>query len=96
MRQLSHLQLLTVRPLQLSSHGEEVAFLQEWIEGEDVQDLLPDLTDSQAYLYGREAGQLLKLIHSLPAPALLPSWNQRFNAKMDRKIKDYQIGRAHV
>ena len=89
MRQLSHLQLLTVRPLQLSSHGEEVAFLQEWIEGEDVQDLLPDLTDSQAYLYGREAGQLLKLIHSLPAPALLPSWNQRFNAKMDRKIKDY-------
>ena len=89
MRQLSHLQLVTVRPLQLDSYGEEVAFLQEWIEGEDVQDRISGLTDSQAYLYGREAGQLLKLIHSLPAPGQLPPWDQRFNDKIDRKIKDY-------
>lgn len=89
-RQLSHLQWLTVRPIQLGSHEGEVCFLQEWIEGEDAGQVIPGLPENDQYSYGREAGLILKTIHRLPAPPDLPSWDQRFNDKIDRKIKSYQ------
>jgi aminoglycoside phosphotransferase (APT) family kinase protein len=38
---------------------------------------------------GRDAGQYLTRIHSIPAPEGQPDWEARFNAKIDRKIQMY-------
>lgn len=63
--------------------------IQTWIEGRDAEEALPGLTDAEQYAYGLEAGKILKIIHSIPAPDIQPEWETRFNAKMDRKIKMY-------
>ncbi len=63
--------------------------LQTWVEGEDAEDLIPFLAANEQYAYGFEAGKMLKLIHSIPAPANQPPWESYFNRKVDSKIKMY-------
>ncbi len=63
--------------------------LQRWIDGEDAELLIPTLSKEQQYSYGLQAGQALKQIHRIPAPADVESWKIRFNRKIDRKIKLY-------
>ena len=47
--------------------------------------------DSTAqYRYGLDAGRILAKIHTIPAPEDAPSWENRFNAKIDRKIAMYE------
>lgn len=43
--------------------------LLSWIEGEDAQDRLPDLPESDAYRLGRQAGEWLRRMHGLGVPA---------------------------
>lgn len=42
------------------------------------------------YRYGLDAGRILAKIHTVPAPEDAPSWEKRFNAKIDRKIAMYE------
>ena len=64
--------------------------LQSWIDGEDARDVMPTLSTGRQYAYGLDAGRILAKIHTIPAPADLPSWEVRFNAKIDRKIMAYE------
>ncbi len=63
--------------------------IQTWVEGRDAEEVIPLLSDAEQYACGLEAGRILKVIHSVPAPEDQPDWEERFNAKMDRKIKMY-------
>ena len=47
------------------------------------------LSDTEQYVYGLEAGRILRKIHSIPAPETQEDWEIRFNRKMDYKIKKY-------
>lgn len=78
------------RPLEFGECEEGVYSVQTWIEGNDAEETIPSLADSAQYAYGLEAGKILKVIHSIPAPENQPEWEARFNAKMNRKIKMYQ------
>ena len=78
------------RPLEYDSCDGGVHSLYTWVEGEDADNVLPLLSESQQYAYGLESGRQLKLIHSLPAPCDLPDWQTRFGAKSDRKIELYR------
>lgn len=66
---------------------EGVYSVQTWINGEDARDVLHMLPDVEQYLYGMEAGRILRKIHSLPAPEDLPDWAEYFNKKIDRKVE---------
>lgn len=48
------------------------------------------LDDQLQYCYGLDAGRILAKIHTIPAPVDIPSWETRFNAKIDRKIAMYE------
>ena len=78
------------KPIEFGSCEEGNYIVQTWVEGKDAQDVIPYLGDSEQYAYGLEAGRILKVIHSIKAPANQVDWETRFNAKMDRKIKMYQ------
>ena len=65
---------------------EGVYSVQTWIRGEDARDALPLLPDVEQYLYGLEAGRILRKLHTIPAPKTQPEWEKRFNQKIDRKI----------
>ena len=76
------------------AHAEKYVYsLQEWIEGGegggDAEELMPGFSDTEQYVYGLEAGRILKKIHSIPAPSELEDWSVRFNRKLDNKIKKY-------
>ncbi|MCL2593483.1 MAG: phosphotransferase, partial [Defluviitaleaceae bacterium] len=51
------------------NNGKSVYQLLSWLEGEDLQSLLPNMTEAEQYTYGLKAGELLRLIHTIPAPS---------------------------
>ena len=80
------------KPLQvgLCQEGESAYSLFTWCEGEDAEVILPTLAKEEQYRIGLRSGEMLRLLHSIPAPPGIPSWEERFNTKVDRKIEIYQ------
>ena len=77
-------------PIEFGTTEEGVYSLQGWIDGRDAESMVSDLTESEKYNYGLEAGRILKKIHSIPAPEGIESWDVFFNRKIDRKIRMYE------
>ncbi len=63
--------------------------LQRFVSGVDAEDAVKGMSEEEQYRLGYEAGEYLRLIHTIPAPEDQPDWESRFNAKIDRKIKMY-------
>jgi aminoglycoside phosphotransferase (APT) family kinase protein len=78
------------KPIAFGTCDEGVYILQSWIEGNDFQEVLTMLTDTEQYAYGIEAGQILKHIHTIPAPDTREEWEVRFNRKIQRKVQMYK------
>ena len=77
-------------PVEYGTCSDGVYIIQSWIEGRDAEEAIPVMPESKQYEYGIDAGRILRLIHSVPAPPDLPDWHTRFNAKIDRKIQSYK------
>lgn len=45
---------------------KNVYMLLTWIEGRDLEEVLPELSENEQYMLGREAGSILRKIHSIP------------------------------
>lgn len=88
-QQVAALGVSMCKPVELGKCAEGIYTVQTWVDGKDAEEIIPCLTDSEQYSYGLEAGTILKVIHSIPAPENKPDWEPRFNAKMDRNIKMY-------
>ncbi|HEQ7722658.1 TPA: phosphotransferase [Streptococcus pyogenes] len=88
-QQVAALGVSMCKPVEFGKCDEGVYTVQTWVDGKDAEEIIPYLTDSEQYAFGLEAGRILKVIHSIPAPENQPDWEPRFNAKMDRKIKMY-------
>lgn len=78
------------RAIELGTCPEGVYSIQSWIEGRELEEVLPLLSEAQRYAYGMEAGRILRNIHSLPILVQLEPWESRFNRKMDHKIRGYE------
>lgn len=78
------------RPVEYGECDGGVFILQEWIEGRDAEEVIPAMSAEDQHRYGIVAGEILKKIHSIPAPEDQQDWETRFNAKIDRKIKMYE------
>ena len=76
-------------PIEFGQNEEGVYSIQSFIDGGDAEEMIKGMTDDQVYSYGFEAGRILKKIHSRKAPDDVPDWKQRYNAKIDRKLKMY-------
>lgn len=64
--------------------------IQNWIEGQDAESLLPSMSLEQQYAYGLEAGRILRKMHTIPAPAeSVKPWDEYFGRKIDRKLAAY-------
>lgn len=47
------------------NEGKNVYMLLTWMEGKDLEEILPDLPEEKQYQLGREAGVILKKNHSI-------------------------------
>lgn len=77
------------KPIAFGRCEEGVYSIQSWIDGTDAEALIPQMNETLQYQYGLEAGQMLRKIHTIPAPSELEPWDVYFNRKIDRKIQMY-------
>ena len=73
------------RPLEWIECEDGACLLMTWIDGEDAEKALLRMSEPAKYHLGIEAGELLRRIHTVPAPEGLPEWGERFSNKLDRK-----------
>lgn len=77
------------RPLYLEETENHIHTVHSWIDGKDAEDVMRSLPQNDQYRYGWKAGEYLRKLHTIPAPEWVPAWEERFNAKIDRKIQMY-------
>lgn len=70
--------------------GRSVFLMLTWIAGDDAEDLLPQLSDTQQYLLGRKAGEILKEMQTIETFPPSDDWFCRYNVKIDRYIRNYR------
>ena len=75
--------------------GDAVYMLLTWVEGTDLEDVLPGLPEKEQYLLGRKAGTILRQIHSLPVDGNdLPAADRR--AKKLLQLARYEESRVRL
>ena len=90
MQEVAALGIPMCQPLAFGICEEGVYSVQSWIQGEDAEEALMTMDREKQYRYGLQSGEILRKIHTIPAPADAPDWESRFNAKIDRKIAMYE------
>lgn len=90
MKQVAALGVPMCTPVEFGTCEEGVYSIQKWIEGVNADSVITTLPENQQYAYGLDAGQMLRMIHSIPAPETQEAWEIRFNRKMDLKIQKYR------
>lgn len=66
----------------ICNDGKNVYILLSWIDGKDLEEILPNLSESEQYFLGREAGKILRKIHSIP----LEKVDVPINTKREKKL----------
>ncbi len=89
MKQVAALDIPMCKPIEFGICEDGVYSIQSWIDGGDAEEMIDKHSDTEQYLYGLEAGRILRKIHSIPAPHTQEDWETRFNRKMDLKIQKY-------
>ena len=90
LQEVQKLDISMSRSLEMGECGEGVYFVQEWVDGIDAEEEVPKLDRETQYALGCDAGETLKKLHSIPAPADRTPWGERFRAKALRKVGMYR------
>jgi len=78
------------KPIEFGTCPEGVYSLHSWICGEDLSYVLPKLSGDEQYRLGVKSGEILRVIHSIPAPENQEDWATQYNYKTDERIKKYR------
>ena len=78
------------QPLGFERREDGVYVWEQWLPGQLLNDALPALPQDKQRSLGLDAGKILKQLHSFPAPEGVEDWEQLFNKKIDRKIRQYR------
>lgn len=71
-------------------HGKNVYTLLSWIDGEEVEAVLPGLPQKAQYELGLESGRILRKIHANPAPAGIEDWSKRYFSVIDERLDAFR------
>ena len=75
-KRLDNLDILISRPINfgICNNGQSVYSLLTWITGKDAEHILPELNSKDQYRLGVKAGEILRIIHQVPAAKNQISW----------------------
>ncbi|MCL2343851.1 MAG: phosphotransferase [Firmicutes bacterium] len=90
LKRLAALGIPMCTPVEFDAGANGVYWVQSWIAGADLEDALPLLSEAEQYALGLKSGEILRKIHTLPAPETQEDWASRFNRKTDNKIQKYR------
>lgn len=90
LEQVAALDIPMCKPVEFGTCAEGVYTLHTWIDGQEAEDVIPLLPAAAQYAYGKRSGEILRKIHSIPAPESQEDWYIRFNKKTDVKMQKYK------
>ncbi|GHV07971.1 aminoglycoside phosphotransferase [Clostridia bacterium] len=92
MKHVAALDIPMQQPVEMGvcNNGQSVYLLLTWIDGGDLEEALPLLQETEQYVLGLQAGQILKKMHSLSVTAPSDDWLNGYGTKIDRYIQNYQ------
>ena len=81
-------------PIEFGTCAEGVYFIQSWIDGEELGDILPTLPKTEQYLLGFKSGEILRKIHNISVSesdiqSERPDWAESFDHTTDDRIQKY-------
>ncbi|MGQ7413699.1 aminoglycoside phosphotransferase family protein [Streptococcus suis] len=82
--------LPVAEPIAFWADDLSVYTLYEWLEGQDMNDLVTSLSEQTLYELGCQSGQFLRTLHALPIDQSQRDWNSFYQAKIDSKLAAYQ------
>lgn len=82
--------LPVAEPIAFWADDLSVYTLYEWLEGQDMNDLVTSLSEQNLYELGCQSGQFLRTLHALPIDQSQRDWNSFYQAKIDNKLAAYQ------
>ena len=74
MSELADLSIPMCLPVEFGTCDEGAYSIQSWIDGEDAEPLIVNMERQKQYLYGIDAGRILRKIHTIPAPHEAVDW----------------------
>lgn len=82
-------------PIEFGVCSEGVYSIQSWIDGEDLETVLPlssksPLPEKEQYRLGHQAGRIASKIHTIPIPDPKEEWSVVFNRTIDETIHAYK------
>jgi len=86
---LANLDIPISVPVEFGTCDDGIYTLQSWLDGEDLETVLSLLSETEQYVMGLKAGEIMRKIHSIPAPEEQEEWESRFNRKTEMKIEKY-------
>lgn len=89
LQRLEKLDIPMCKPVEFGTCDDGIYTIHTWIDGQDADEVIPLLPETEQYILGLKAGEILKKIHSIPAPDTQEDWHTRFNRKTDWKIQKY-------
>ena len=90
LKRVAELGVPVCKPVEFGSCKNSVYSLQSWINGEELTDVLPLLSEAEQYAFGVKSGEIIKRMHSIPAPDSQEDWASRFNRKTNLKLRKYR------
>lgn len=76
-------------PYAFGRYDESSIFqLIRWIDGQTLEEEMSELIENERFYWGEQAGELLKQIHSIPAPLPEEDWKTRFRRKIEIRMAE--------
>lgn len=74
----------------LCGKQEFVYMILTWVSGNDAEEIIPEMSQSQQYYLGQQAGEILQAIHSKKQLMPNETWSDRYTKKINRIIDNYR------
>lgn len=78
------------QPLDVHLTESTIKIVFQWIEGEDLKDVIDSFSNLRQYELGVQAGRYLTKIHKIPYVDTPVNWDTVFTSKMNRKLDLYK------
>ncbi len=84
--------VLTPQPFAfgLCEDGKHCYSLTAWLDGEDAETAMPLMSETEQYVLGLKAGEVLRNIHTLTVLDSTADWGTRYFAVIDERIEAYR------
>lgn len=71
--------------------NKNVYTLLSWIDGDEIEIILPTLQEVDQYALGVKSGEILRKIHDFPAPKSASDWSERYFSVINERIEAFRF-----